>query len=995
MKCQIKGDGLMRILWLGSSSVASLALMSSAAMAQTAPHAPVNQPDTPGVGPGASAAPAEEIIVTGSRIARQDYVAQSPIVTTSKAMIENAGVATVDAALLQLPQFQPGAGGFTNVSSGGLGVGQATLNLRGLGAVRTLVLLDGRRLEPGNAQSVIDINTIPTSAIANVEVITGGASATYGSDAIAGVVNFKIRRHFQGLEVSGQLGISNLGDAPTHQASFITGRSFAGGAGSIMVAGEYQDRKAIGFRDRAFSSPTGNLAALLGNGYYAPTASNMPTQTAVNAVFGRYGIADGAVPRSANFGINGDATLFRSGTPGTNYRSSGDACVVNSGAAGFGYDGQCTNNLQNALRRYAGLARADYEVADNTNVFLQGIYAHSLAYGQGSHPQATPFGAAGLTVPITNPFIPADLRQLLASRPNPTDSFIFQKRVTQNGPRSFTSATDTYQIVGGIEGKVADSGWSYELYGSHGQTRALDKSFGGSISISAVQRLLAAPDGGASLCSGGYNIFGPNPTSASCAAYIQRNTETRTRIQQDEASLNVTGGLFHLPAGEVKVNVGGIYRRNTYRVTPDSGLQAGDIAALVAVQPTTGKIRVAEGAIELLVPLLRDLPLVKSLNLTGGYRYSYYWPAGSISTYKASFDWRVGAPLLLRGGYQKAVRAPNIGELYQPASGVIANTGLPPSAGDPCDVRNNLRLGASASSVRSLCIAQGVPASIVDTYNQANVAMPSVTQGNLALKPETAKSYTIGAVIQPVMLGGIFRRMSFSIDYYNIRITDVIATLAVQTSLNKCFNTDGSNPSYSQSNFFCSLITRSPVNGAVSQAVQPLFNQGAYRTDGIDAQFDWALPAEIIGLSPRFGVLNINMTANYLRSFKIQTLPGTPFQEYAGTIGGDVYPRWKLSGSAIYDVNKVQIGLRWRHLSAFRDSSVVTNPASTVPGPDATDYFDLIGRLRVSDRFELRGGITNLTDKTPPQVGSLQGFTNSGVYDVIGRAYYVGAKVRF
>lgn len=973
---------------LAAASLIAVALWSNAATAQGGNDQ--RAPDENGQN-----ASDEAIIVTGSRISRQDYVAQSPIVTTDKVAIENSGVPTADAYLLQLPQFQPGAGSFTNASSGGLGIGQATLNLRGLGAVRTLVLLDGRRLQPGNAQSVIDINTIPTSAIGGVEVITGGASATYGSDAIAGVVNFKLRKRFNGLEASGQIGVSDRGDAPTHQFSFIGGQEFAGGDGSFMIAGEYADRAAIAYRERAFSNPTGNLASQTMNGYYAPTGSNLPSQAAVDSLFGSYGYAAGTMPRTGNFGVNVDDTLFRSSAPGTNYKDFGDPCIVNNGATGFGYDGQCTNNLQTSLRRYAALARAEYRVTPDVNLFAQFIYAHSFARGEGSHPQAIPFGTAGLSIPITNPFIPDDLRTVLASRANPDDDFIYVKRITQAGPRAYTSSTDTYQALVGAEGKISSIGWDYEVYYSHGHMSALDKGVSGNVSNSALQQLLSAPDGGASLCAGGFNIFGPTEVSDSCIDFISRSTRTTTDIGQDEIAANVSGSLFTLPAGEAKLALSANYRRNSYATNPDTAVQAGDIAAVVAVQPISGNISVVEGAVELFVPILADVPMFQSLNLTGGYRYSRYKPGGGVSTYKVNFDWRVIDPILLRGGYQRAVRAPNIGELFQPASGVIANLGAPPTAGDPCDVRSSFRSGSNASSVRSLCLAQGIPESIIDSYNQANVAAPSITQGNRDLKPERAESFTIGAIIQPRFLGGAFERMSLSIDYYNIKIHDTIGSLGVQPTFNKCFNGDGSNPDYSQSNYYCSLITRNAQNGQISQAIQPLLNLGGYKTDGIDMQFDWTLPLDALGVR-RDSKLVFNLTANYLNSFEIQNLPSQPFQDFTGIIGGsDVYARWKLAGSVTYEQGPVQVGARWRHLSSFRDVSIVTNPTSTVQGPGQFDYVDLFTRISVNEHFEFRLGVTNVGDRQPPQVGGLKGFTNPGVYDVIGRAYYAGVKTKF
>lgn len=978
----------LRHIWLQAASTLAVMVSASAAAAQEDPAA---TPETSAEAQDPPGTEEAEILVTGSRIARQDYVAQSPIVTATTAAVENSGVPTVDAFLVQLPQFTPGSGGFTNVSSGGLGVGQARLNLRGLGTPRTLVLLDGRRLQPGNAESTIDINSIPASAIASVEVITGGASATYGSDAIAGVVNFKLRRTFEGIEVGGQMGISDLGDAPTRQFTMIAGKAFADSRGHVMVAAEYADRDVISFRDRAFSTPTGNLASQTAQGYFAPAGTNLPTQAAVDTVFAGYGFAAGTVARNRNLGVNNDGTLFRSnsGAVGINFKNNGDPCMVNDGAL-FGYDGNCTNAHQNALERYAVMGRIEYELSPAATVFAQVNYAHSLAHGQGSHAQATPFGQAGLTVPLSNPFIPADLRTILASRPTPGANFTYVKRMNQAGPRAYTSATDTVQGLVGVQGEIF-GGWDYELFASMGRMKATDRSISGNVSISAIQQLLNAPGGGTGLCTGGFNIFGDNPLSQSCLDFVERFPVTFTTIKQREFAGSITGTLFALPAGDLEVALSANSRRNTYVTDPDPLLIAGDIPAVVAVQPTSGIQTVSEAAIEFLIPVLSDLPLVQSFNLTPGYRYSHYNRLGGISTWKVNFDWTVIDGLMFRGGYQKAVRAPNIGELYLLPGGVVANIGSPPLAGDPCDVRSTFRLASNpnAAQVRALCLAQGIPGAIIDSYNQGNVGNPSVTQGNPDLTPETAKSYTIGGVLQPRFLGSPFDRLNLSVDYYNITIKDTIATLGAQISLNKCFNADGSNPSYSISNLYCQLLLRNTSNGQFSNLIQPLMNLGGYKTDGIDIQADWSVP---VGDD---AVINMSATANHLLSFEIQQLPGGPFQNFVGTIGNGAFAKWKLSGSLSLDIGPVQVGTRWRHLSAFRDASVVTNPASTILGPGAVDYFDVFARVKVLDQAEFRIGVTNVTDVTPPQVGALRGFTDAGSYDIIGRAYYAAFKITY
>lgn len=974
----------MKVSVLLSASFASMALamVPSVASAQAAPS-----PEAAANAPAAQ----EPIVVTGSRIARRDYVAQSPIVTQTKEVLENTGTPTIDAALLQLPQFQPGTGGFTNSSSGGAGVGQSTLNLRGLTATRTLVLLDGRRLEPGNASNVIDINTIPSSAVSGVEVITGGASATYGSDAIAGVVNFKLYHTFTGVRLDAQSGISERGDASQRQVSLITGSKFADGKGSVMLAGEYSDRSGLTYRDRPFSTPSGSYNATLPNAAYIVSGSNLPSQAAVNALYAKYGFAAGTVARTAQEGVNADGTLFVNNTANAyNYKTDSSPCMYVSGTF-VRYDGLCTNTLQLPLKRYAFLGRAEYEVSPALKLFVQGQYSRSIVVAQGSHPQLASAGSSSFTIPVTNPFIPADLRTLLQSRPNPNATFEITKRVVDGGVRHYRDVADTYQVIAGAEGKIPGIEWNYEVYGSHGHTNFEDVSFDGSYSLSAIRQLVNAADGGASLCSGGLNLFTTAPISQSCIAYIQRTTHSQTTLGQDELAANVTGSLFKLPAGDVKVAINGTYRENRFRSNPDPLLQAGDIAAVNGIPATTGKTKVTEGAIEVLIPVLADVPLVKSLNLTGGYRYSHYNLFGGVSTYKVSADWRVAAPLLLRGGYQRAVRAPNIGELFLPASASVANLG---TIGDACTTTSALRTGANGAQVRALCIATGVPSTLIDSFTGA-AAIPATTQGNINLRPEKADSYTIGVVFQPTFAGEAFRHMTLSVDYYNIRIAGAISSIDVPTSLAKCFNSDGSNPNYDATNIYCQNIVRNTSTGQISNSFQALLNIGGIKTAGIDVAFDWSLPFEALRLGK--GAFNVNLTLNYLDTFKIQASPVSAFQEAAGTIigpssVGNSYAKWKYTSTYTIARGKVELGLRWRHLSSFKDSSVITNPASTVPGTPPYDYFDILAKVKVNDRFEFRGGVTNVGDRNPAAVQGFTGTTNMGIYDVVRRAFYVGLK---
>ncbi len=939
----------------------------------------------------ASAQPqANDIIVTGSRIARRDLVAPSPIVTASAEALQATAQPTVDAALLQMPAFQPGAGSFSNSSTGGT-VGQSTLNLRGLGAQRNLVLLEGRRLQPGSIDSTIDINTIPSLAIGNVEVISGGASATYGSDAMSGVVNFKLRKNFRGLEMRAQAGISGQGDAGNQQLGVLYGTAFAEGRGSLIISGEYAHRSVLSSQDRDFSKYSAT-SGFISQGYYVPQAGNFASQAALNSVFGKYGVAAGTVTGTTNLGFNQNGSLFTKTAPAYNYQGPTTNPYVSTPTA-FGYNSNFYNFIQVPLKRYNIFAHSEFEVDDHTTLYAQGLYNDTSASTQSSQPiLAAPWQ---LDIPVTNPFIPADLKTLLASRANPTATFTFNKRADEAGPRAFTTEGQTYQGLVGAKGKLTGLDGSWDLYASYGEGLNKDITTSGAMSMSAARTLINAPDGGASICAGGYNPFGITQLSDSCRAYLMRRLVNKTKVTQTAIEGTMEGRLFHLPAGNVRFAVTAGYRRNTYKFNPDAASIGGDISSITATQPTTGATSVAEGAVELLVPLLADTPLAREVNLDLGYRYSHYNVSGGVSAYKASLDWRVAKMLLLRGGYQHSVRAPNIGELFLAPSQTVTNIGLPPSAGDPCDARSAARAGANAAKVQALCIATGINPALYNSFTQPTTSIVTQTQGNSQLTPEKADTFTAGAVLQSPATAGLFRRMSLTVDYYNIKISQAISPLAANVALQKCFNTDGSNPNYDASNYFCKLFGRDATSGLFTTASQPYLNLGGYKTSGIDAQFDWHADFADLGLGGKGGV-TLNVEGNYLSQFDIQVLPGSAYQNWAGTISSTAsYPRFKLLTNLAVDIGKTQISGRWRHTSGFTDSSRVTSASSTVPGTPAYDYFDLSARVKVSDKFELRGSVNNVFDKQPPIVGGVAGTTNLGVYDVVGRAFMVSATARY
>lgn len=958
-----------------------LLVMSVSAFALTG--VPAFAQEVPGDA-GAESAP-DAIVVTGSRIARRDFSASSPIVTMGSDAVAATGSVTLEGALNQLPQFAPDSTAFSNNLNA---TGQATLNLRGLGAQRNLVLLDGRRLQPSNSSQVIDINTLPTILIGGTEIISGGASAVYGSDAISGVVNFKLRK-IDGVEASGQNTITGRGDGGIREISLGAGTRFADGRGQVTAGVSYTDRDAININARDFFRQNRGVSSTIPLGLFTPGA-NQPSQTAVDAAFAAYGIAPGTVLASSSIGINPDGTLFSTGRGVYNYRDD-VPFVLNTGTALL--QTPQTTYSQIPLERISSFGRATFEASDSLEFFVQGLYTdYTSTTIQDAAPNA---GLWTIRVPVTSPFIPDALRPLVEGRANPAAPVVVTKRYSEVGPRRTDHEATTWQLLGGASGEFGDSGVTWEVYGSTGKSVVDDISHG-SVFTDRVQQLASAADGGASLCAGGYDPFSAT-NSPECVAYISGVTRNRTETKQDVVELNIQGGLARLPAGELRFAAGAGYRRNTFAFDPDPQQVTGNVVAIAKTSATAGSTSAKEVYAELLVPVLRDIFAVQDLALDFAYRYSDYKQSGGVSAYKIDVDWTVTDGFRLRGGYQRAIRAPNVGELYTATTGLYPTIGLIANGGgDPCDIRSAFRTGADGADVRAICVAQGMPDAVADVYVNNVAQVAAYLSGNENLKPEKADTWTIGAVVTPQASSAWLSGFRASVDYYNIAIDDAIATIPVSVSLNKCFNGDGSNPDYDAANFYCALIGRNPDNGGITNALQPYLNLGGYRTAGIDVQLDWSVRLADIGIGSGPGRFGISSVINYLDKFEIQNIPDTPFQDFARTIGSaTTLPRWRSTTSFTFGTGDFNALLRWRHVGAMADASLVTNAASTTPGVKAHDYFDLSLRVDPDERFSVRFGINNLFDKTPPVVSGVPGTTDAGTYDVLGRTFYLGATARF
>ncbi|MEO0031732.1 MAG: hypothetical protein RIS94_1490 [Pseudomonadota bacterium] len=975
-----------------STSVLTVGLMLAgpAAFAQKTPgaDAAAAAAATPDAAPDA-----REIVVTGSLIQRANNTAVSPIVSVGETALKETGTANLQDALNQFPSFTTAG----NANTGGQGTGgRASVNLHGLGTNRNLVLLDGKRLPMSDVNGNVDINILPESIMAGVDVITGGASAIYGSDAISGVVNFKTLRAFDGVKLDMQNGISEKGDAYKFNGSLAFGSRFADGRGHVIAAFSYAQQDAVNGSERDFFHDK-TPSSYIGYGTFVPSATNAPTAEAVQALFATYGAS--ASNPLAKLGFNNDGTLFTQ-DGAINYKgpSNANGYMIVNGNVRMPVGQQI--DFANALKRKTAFVKADYDLTPNLTAYGQFMYV-DLSVHTASGGSLTQFGQL-TTIPVTNPFIPDDLKTLLASRPNASAPFTWNGRYVGVPYKNWDENYVVQQYMAGLKGDIA-KGWSFDFFASYDQS-VHDQQLNDAVVKSRVQTLLNAADGGASLCAGGFNPFGDanaRGLSQQCVNYITKSAFSKEKLGQTQAQLQVNGKLFDLGAGPAQIALLAGYRKNTYSYVPDSDLSAQNIEAVVASQRASGRVSVKEFAAQIDIPLLADKPFVRELGIGGAVRFSDYSVTGSVTSYEMDARWRPVNALLIRGSYQRAVRAPNIGELFSPAQGTQLVIGTPPAAlGDPCDYRSTARTGANGTKVADLCVAQGVPSAAIGGYTFPTTATGQLVSGNTGLTPEKADTFNVGFAVNSPMDSGPFREFSISVDYYNISVKNVISTVPGLTVLSKCYNLDGSNPTYDPANLYCGLISRDNT-GQIVNVATPYLNLGSVKTDGVEAQINWAVKAPFGDTSSRFFA---NSAIGYLHKYKLQLLPGAPVLDYTGISNGAAQPsslppratpRWKAVTSFGYRADGGTLGLRWRYQSAMKDTTSVLTPATAQVGVGAYALWDLFGSIKVGKTFELRGGVNNLFNKSLPYIASSQNGTDVALYDPIGRSFYVGFKANF
>jgi outer membrane receptor protein involved in Fe transport len=954
----------MRSRLLATTFMLGAFAVGTAAQAQTAPATGGSADIT--TSPTAQQPDNGEVVVTGSRIASRTLQTAAPVAVVGQEEFQLSGSVNVESVINTLPQVIPGSTAFSNNPGGGV----STLNLRGLGSQRTLVLVNGRRWVSFDTSQVVDLNTIPSFLLEGIDVVTGGASAVYGSDAVAGVVNFRLRNNLNGVLAGGQYGITERGDGRRYEGYVAIGGNL-GDRGHATVYGEYYNRDSIFQGARDFSSNAlGENATATGlipaGSSTTPFGRVTSTYTAANCPAGNVFCSPGA--------------YFTA--PGVSrQRQSTDL-----------YNFAVDNYLMVPQERYLVGGYADYEFKDGHTAYIEGTFVNNRVANELAPTPVT--GTFNVNINAVSPFLSAaniaSLRQLdaIATTGNTVGDGIvplaIQRRINEAGRRNSLDERNAFRLLAGVRGDITD--WlNYDAYYSYARTRNANVQRG-NISRSAFQ---AGLNGTASAI----NIFGPNTLTPAMLDQITILAQNGDTSVLQVANASVSGSLFNLGLGgeDVGFALGGEYRKMASEFIPDTALSSGDVIGFNAGDATSGSYNVKEIFGEIRVPLIADKPFFHRLELHGAGRYSDYSLAavGGVWTYAGDVQWSPARDIMFRGQYQRAVRAPNVGELFGgQATGFY-------QAQDPCALAN----AATNTTLRNLCIATGVPAAAVGTGNnlQLNTQIQATVGGNPNLQQETSDSITAGVVLTPSFVPGL----SIRVDYYNIKVDNTISQLggSVPNALNLCYNViQNVNSVYCQA-FQGTRNALGQFDGTIAPQILNA-NVGRLQAEGVDfaADYNTRLGFSLFGGGEtRLSAMVQGTYTTRSNLTPVQDLPNE-INRCAGKFGlicGTPTPKWKWTSRLSLLDGPTTISTRWRHLSGVRDD----DPSTTyfVERIPAYDVFDLSFAFDVNNNMNWSFGINNLFDKKPKILGSNQEQSNTypGVYDVLGRDFFVAVRFNF
>ena len=1016
-----RGVGLSRRLMLSTAALA-LAAAAAPAFAQTAPAAttplaaaqagaaPGGAPAAPTADPAAPAsltaptaaqeapaAPGREVVVTGSRITSSGFNAPTPTQVLGAAEIAKNAEPNIFTTITELPSLQGSTGATTGTNSTSSGTqGLSSFSLRGLGTIRTLTLLDGQRVVGANVTGVPDVSEFPQLLIQRVDVVTGGASASYGSDAVGGVVNLVTDKHFEGFKANVEGGLTTYGDDGQALVQAAAGKSFLDNRLHVEVSGEYSHEDGVPAGGFGEDAPGGRdwytTATLINRGVTNDGSPQYLYRKHAQAYqYTKYGLITAGPLQGTAFDASGHPFAF-------NYGSNGVPSKTASGAVSGCYTGFCVGgdlsgnvgigtSLQSELERKVGYARIDFDLNPQNEIYA----TINLAQVSSSNQPNPGAAKSGLTLQCSNPFVPASIQSACAGAGITSFQYGVSNAILPNIEVDPTRTQ--YRFVAGADGRfdVLGSTWHYDGYYEHGEN-VTDINVS---NITLTPRYNAAIQAitlnGAPACANPVartsgcvpiNIIGGAPLTAAQLAYIEpaNGPFQHTRQTQDVVSVNFSGEPFSLWAGPLSVAFGGEYRREFYKVAGDPyGNGVSDQSPYSADYPADpllntnganwyagnyhngrGAYDVGEAFGELNVPLF-DLTALGKANLNVAGRWTDYSTSGTVYTWKIGSSWETPIPgVRLRAVTSRDVRAPNLSELF------------------------------------AAPISVNIP-NFTDPFTGRSVNISQNTVGNPDLKPEIARNTEAGIVVSRLPGAPWLHNFSFSLDYYSIKIKGAISALSAQDQVNYC---------HAGVTSLCSSFNLSdPTNTLNYVNVQP-FNLASIDTDGFDieASYRWSQP---FGLP---GQITTRVLATNVRSFVTNTgLPGAIPIQQAGVNSGNT-PDWKLLGVESWDFDKfsVTVQQRWFSDGVFGNQYVVCNPGtcpvSTNNNPTidynkmpGAFYLDIYGSYKITDKLVAYAKIDNLLNKDPTP----SPFTNTGIdinpalYDVLGRFFRVGVRYNY
>ncbi|MFC0684071.1 TonB-dependent receptor domain-containing protein [Novosphingobium clariflavum] len=937
---------------------------------------------------GDGTAQANDIVITGSRIRRAATDSPSPIAVVDADQIKAAGTQNIVDVVNQLPALAVTQTNQTSNLAGNAGIN--ALDLRGMGTQRTLVLVDGRRQVaaiPGT--SAVDLSNIPSSLVQRVEVITGGASALYGADAVAGVANFILKKDFSGIEANTRYSASTRGDMDTYGFDMLAGANFADHRGNVTLYGFYENTPGtVSGSDRPWTADGYPLYSRANrNSPYVVQdhVRNINTSDSAQVVLGGKLYAIDRTTGALRDPILGPGGLVNAVPVDLNTATDPLGTLLTDGGEYNGrYDGWY---LSVPSQRINTRASVSFEASDALKLFANATFAHNKS--EAGYLQMTAFGTD--VVPADSPYI-TDAIKAASGGTVPAGGVQFARRFMELPAPTTEYDRTLFQAVAGAEGDFTlfSKPWNYSTYYSYGKTTQKVRDVNSTAYDRWYNGLDSTTDAnGNAICRStltdpGNGCVPINPLVTLTPEMIDYITYTshwsKSTLTQQVLSGYVTGGLFDLPGGAVQVVLGGEYRKERNDIgaipeyNPDSPLYDPTIGTTAST--LVGKYSVKEVYGELHVPILKGTPFFDTLSLDGALRLSDYSTAGSTTTWKVGGEWAPIRDIRFRATYGQAVRAPNIGELY------TANSVSGLWITDPCNAYNLQYRSTRTQYTAANCAAIN-PADTASYWLYRDI----IASGNLDLKPETAKTLTIGAVLQPRFVPGL----SFTVDYYNIDLRNAIDAFGAQTLIEKCVD----QPTLD--NIFCPLIQRD-ANGNLESVKTQKLNLAQYLTRGIDFGLAYSLPLERIGLGANAGTLSLDANYTRLLNRRYTLDPADPnsITEYAGIFGS---PKWK--GVVRTSYNREGFNFTWtlRHFSPMKSSTSITSAQySKVWTPDVF-YNDFSASVPLTDFIELSGGLNNAFDRKPPRIpGAEAGGANfelsyqSGVYDVIGRTFFLSLR---